>query len=135
MHHEFYGAPSSGKTVLCHTMCALVSQDKSVGDLSSKSIYVDTEGTFRTEKIAVIAKSRGFDPMMTVDNVMIEEAADSDQQEQVIGKPLLPLCHWYVRTGESKADIAYVLVYRRRYPQIFPFLRFQSSVNLILFVR
>jgi DNA repair protein RadA len=83
---EFYGAPGSGKTQLCHTKCAMVAQDKSKGGLPCKSIYIDTEGTFRTERIAVIAKARGFDLRKTVDNVMIEEAADSDQQEEVIDK-------------------------------------------------
>lgn len=52
---EFYGAPNSGKTQLCHTMCALVPQDKSKGGLCGKSIYIDTEGTFRAERIASIA--------------------------------------------------------------------------------
>src|SRR5215469_10007672 len=50
---EFYGGPSSGKTQLCHTMCALAPQHESKGCLPCKSIYLDTEGTFRTERIAV----------------------------------------------------------------------------------
>ena len=41
---EFYGAPSSGKTQLCHTICAIVPQDKSIGGVCGKSIYIDTEG-------------------------------------------------------------------------------------------
>ena len=40
----------------------------------------------RTEKIAMIAKARGFDLRTTIDNIMIEEAEDSDQQEQAIDK-------------------------------------------------
>lgn len=60
---EFYGAPSlshhvrfSGKTQLCHTMCALVPRDKSEG-VCGKSIYIDTEGTFSAERTAQIAKT------------------------------------------------------------------------------
>jgi DNA repair protein RadA len=83
---EFYGAPRSGKTQLCHTMCAIVPQDKSNGGVCGKSIYIDTEGTFRAERIGKIAKARGFDHIMTADNTMIAEAQDSDQQEQVIDK-------------------------------------------------
>jgi DNA repair protein RadA len=83
---EFYGAPNSGKTQVCLTMCAIVPQDKSMGGVCGKSIYIDTEGTFRAERIGRIAKARGFDPIMTADNTMIAEAADSDQQEQVIDK-------------------------------------------------
>jgi len=28
---EFFGAPNSGKTQLCHTMCAMLPQDESDG--------------------------------------------------------------------------------------------------------
>jgi DNA repair protein RadA len=48
---EFYGAPSSGKTQLCHTISGIVSQDKSKGGLCGKSIYIDTEGTFRPQRL------------------------------------------------------------------------------------
>ncbi|MFZ0513673.1 MAG: DNA repair and recombination protein RadA [Candidatus Nitrosopolaris sp.] len=82
---EFYGAPSSGKTQLCHTMSALVPQDIS-GGVCGKSIYMDTEGTFRPERIAEIAEARGFDPNMTTHNVVIEQVADSKRQEQVLDK-------------------------------------------------
>jgi DNA repair protein RadA len=81
---EFYGAPNSGKTQLCHTMCAMVPQDKSEGGVCGKSIYIDTERTFSAKRIAQIAIIRGFDPNMTLDNVIIQEAQDSKTQEQII---------------------------------------------------
>src|SRR5215469_12836837 len=56
---EFYGAPGSGKTQLCYTMCALVPQDESDGGVRGKSIYMDTEGKFRPKRIAQIGKARG----------------------------------------------------------------------------
>ena len=81
---QFYGAPNSGKTQLCHTMCAIVPQDKSDGGVCGRSIYIDTEGTFRAERIAVIAKARGFDPNMILDNVTIREAQDIETQERIV---------------------------------------------------
>ncbi|PWU79202.1 MAG: hypothetical protein DLM72_18650 [Candidatus Nitrosopolaris wilkensis] len=81
---QFYGAPSSGKTQICHTLCARVPQDKSKGGVRGKSIYIDTEGTFRPERIASIAMARGFDSDMTLDNVILAEAADSAQQEGIV---------------------------------------------------
>jgi DNA repair protein RadA len=81
---EFYGAPNSGKTQLCHTMCVIVPQDKSEGGVCGKSIYIDTEGTFRAERIAQIASKRGFDPNMTLDNVIIREAQDIETQERIL---------------------------------------------------
>jgi hypothetical protein len=46
-------------------MCALVPQDKSDAGVCAKSIYIDTEGTFSTLRVAVIAKTRGTSPMTT----------------------------------------------------------------------
>ena len=77
---EFYGAPSSGKTQLCHTMCTILPQDKSKEGICGKSIYIDTEGTFRPERIESIAKARGFD--FSLDNILLVEPVDSDQQER-----------------------------------------------------
>ena len=80
---EFYGAPSSGKTQLCHTICAIVPQEKIKGGINGKSIFIDTEGTFRPQRLESIARARGFDPHITLDNVMIVEAQDSGQQELI----------------------------------------------------
>ena len=81
---QFYGAPNSGKTQLCHTMCAIVPQDISKGGVCGKSIYIDTEGTFREERIESIASARGLDPNMTLDNVIILEAQDIETQERIL---------------------------------------------------
>ena len=81
---EFYGAPGSGKTQLCHTMCAIVPQDESDGGVTGKTIYIDTERTFRPKRIAEIATARGFEPDMTLDNVIILEAQDSHTQERIM---------------------------------------------------
>jgi len=81
---EFYGAPGSGKTQLCHTMCALVPQDESAGGVRGKSIYIDTEGKFTELRITQIATARGFDPNMALDNVIILEAQDIHTQERIM---------------------------------------------------
>jgi DNA repair protein RadA len=81
---QFYGESGSGKTQLCHTLCAIVPQHKSKGGACGKSIYIDTEGTFRPQRIEEIAKARGFDLDMTIKNTVFEYAMDSLQQEQLI---------------------------------------------------
>jgi DNA repair protein RadA len=82
---EFYGDSGSGKTQICHTLCATVAQDKAKGGLCGRSIYIDTEGTFRPERIQQIAKARGFDPDTILNNIIIEEALDnSGQQERIV---------------------------------------------------
>jgi DNA repair protein RadA len=38
-------------------------------DANYKSIFIDTEGTFRAERIVEIAKARGLDPSRVLQNV------------------------------------------------------------------
>jgi DNA repair protein RadA len=46
---EFYGEFGSGKSQICHTLCAMARQPIELGGLDSGVIYIDTEGTFRPE--------------------------------------------------------------------------------------
>lgn len=43
---QFYGQSATGKTQICHTLSVTVQQLRA----GYKSIYIDTEGTFRTER-------------------------------------------------------------------------------------
>ena len=58
---EFYGESTSGKSQLCHTLCSIVPQKEFHGGVIGRSIYVDTENSFRPERLVEIAKARGFD--------------------------------------------------------------------------
>jgi DNA repair protein RadA len=44
---EFYGEFGSGKSQICHTLCAIARQPIEIGGLDSGVLYIDTEGTFR----------------------------------------------------------------------------------------
>ena len=80
----FYGDYGLG-TQICHTLSAIVPQDNSQGGLCGKSIYLDTEGNFWPDRIVEITKARGFDPDMTLDNIILEEALySSEQQEKIV---------------------------------------------------
>ena len=68
---EFYGEFGSGKSQICHTLCAMAKQPISEGGLDGGVIYIDTEGTFRPERLSQIAMARGFDPMLVLKNVAI----------------------------------------------------------------
>src|SRR5881628_233159 len=54
---EVYGEFGTGKTQLCHTLCVMVQQDKLAGGLAAKALYIDTENTFRPERIVSISRS------------------------------------------------------------------------------
>ena len=64
---EFYGEFGSGKSQICHTLCVIAKQPIETGGLDSGVIYIDTEGTFRPERVEQIARARGFDPTASED--------------------------------------------------------------------
>lgn len=58
---EFYGEFGSGKSQICHTLCVNATLPIEEGGANSTAIYIDTEGTFRPERLAQIAESKGLD--------------------------------------------------------------------------
>ena len=60
---EFYGEFGSGKSQICHTLCAMASRPLTEKGLHGNVIYIDTEGTFRPERLQQIAVTRGFDAL------------------------------------------------------------------------
>ena len=81
---EVYGEFGTGKTQLCHTLCMMVQQSKLAGGLDAKALYIDTENTFRPERIVSIAEARGFDPHKSLENVIVAKAYNSAHQELII---------------------------------------------------
>jgi len=66
---EFYGEFGSGKSQICFTLCAMVSQPLDLGGFDGQAIFIDTEGTFRPDRIQQIAIARGLDPDAVIDNI------------------------------------------------------------------
>jgi DNA repair protein RadA len=85
---QFYGGSGSGKTQICHIMCATVSQNNIRGGLDARSIYIDTEGNFRPERIIEIATARGFDVDLTLENIIPYSPIDVKEQERIIEKEI-----------------------------------------------
>jgi DNA repair protein RadA len=80
---ELYGEYGTGKTQICHTLCVTVQQNDAEGNLS-RALYIDTENTFRPERIASIASARNIDPNTTLENVIVAKAYNSSHQEVII---------------------------------------------------
>ena len=81
---EVYGEFGTGKTQLCHTLCLMVQQDRLAGGLGGRAIYIDTENTFRPERIASITLARGLDPQQALENIIVAKAYNSAHQELII---------------------------------------------------
>jgi len=71
---ELSGPPASGKTQLCHQLAVMVQLPREKGGLSGKALYIDTEGTFRPERVLSMARYRGFDPELALEGVLVVEA-------------------------------------------------------------
>ena len=77
---EFFGEFGSGKTQICHQISVNVQLPPEKGGLSGKAVYIDTEGTFRWERIEAMAKAAGLDPDTAMDNIYYMRAINSDHQ-------------------------------------------------------
>jgi DNA repair protein RadA len=88
---EVYGEFGSGKTQLCLTMCVQVQKPKEEGGLEGGAIYIDTENTFRPERIVSIANVNGMDPQKVLDNIIVARAYNSAHQTLILEEvgPLL----------------------------------------------
>jgi len=77
---EFVGEFGAGKTQLCHQLCVMVQLPLEKGGLNAKAVYIDTEGTFRPERIIQIAEYRELDPRQALRNIIYARAYSSDHQ-------------------------------------------------------
>ena len=77
---EFYGEYGSGKSQFCHQLCVNVQLPPERGGLNGGALYVDTENTFRLERIIQMAKHLGLDPEQVVKKIIYAEAFTSDHQ-------------------------------------------------------
>jgi len=77
---EFYGEYGSGKSQMCHQLCVNVQLPPERGGLNGGALYVDTENTFRLERIVQMSKFLGLDPETVIKNIIYAEAYTSDHQ-------------------------------------------------------
>jgi len=81
---EIYGEFGSGKTQFCHTMCVTVQKSKEEGGLDGGVLYIDTEGTFRPERVVTIAKAHNMDPNKVLDKIIVARAYNSAHQVLIL---------------------------------------------------
>ena len=77
---EFYGEYGSGKSQICHQLCVNVQLPPEQGGLGGAALYIDTENTFRIERIFQMSKNVGLDPEDALKNIIFAEAYTSDHQ-------------------------------------------------------
>ena len=73
---ECYGQYGSSKTQLAHILCVSCQVD----DPEAIAVFIDTENTFRPERIMQIANGFGLDPEETLKRIKVARAYNSDHQ-------------------------------------------------------
>ncbi len=81
---EIFGEFRTGKTQLCHTLCVTSQLPLDQGGGEGKAMYIDTEGTFRPQRLVAIAERFGLDVDTVLDNVAFARAHNSEQQMDLL---------------------------------------------------
>ena len=77
---EFFGEFRTGKTQIAHQLCVNVQLDKEQGGLGGTALYIDTEGTFRPERIIQMSEGLDLDYKKVLKNICYGRAYNSDHQ-------------------------------------------------------
>ena len=77
---EVFGEFGSGKTQIGHQLAVNTILPISQGGLNGEVFYIDTEDTFRPERIAQMAEAVGMDPQDALDRIHIARAYNSAHQ-------------------------------------------------------
>ncbi|KAI9511634.1 Rad51-domain-containing protein [Russula earlei] len=78
-----YGEYRTGKTQLAHTMSVVAQLPPDLGGAAGKVAYIDTEGTFRPDRIRSIAERFGVNGDMALENILYARAFNSEHQVEV----------------------------------------------------
>jgi DNA repair protein RadA len=82
---EIAGEFGSGKSQLCHTLSVIANMPKANGGLGGNVIFIDTENTFRPERIHQIAEAYGIaDPEKILSSIFVCKIYNTSRLEFVI---------------------------------------------------
>lgn len=77
---ETYGEYRCGKTQISHTLCVTAQLTSEAGGGNGRVAFIDTENTFRPERIVEIATRFELDPDDVLDNIVVARAYTSEHQ-------------------------------------------------------
>ncbi len=83
---ECYGAFGSSKTQIAHQLSVNVQLPEDKGGLNGSVLYIDTEHTFRPERIEQMAVALGLEPKEILSKIYVGKAYNSDHQMLLVEK-------------------------------------------------
>lgn len=85
---EFYGEFGSGKTQLIHQLAVNVTLPLEKGGLEGETMMIDTENTFRPERIVQMAEALELDPAEVLKKIRVARAFNSHHQMLLVDKAM-----------------------------------------------
>lgn len=83
---ECFGKYGSSKTQIAFQLCVNAQLPPEQGGLGGNVLFLDTEATFRPERVAQIAVAKGLDPDKVLKNIFVARAYNSDHQIILVDK-------------------------------------------------
>jgi DNA repair protein RadA len=83
---EAFGAFGSGKTQLGSTLAVRTQLSVEAGGANGKTVFIDTEGTFRPARIKQIAEGLGANAEKVLKNILVARAFNADHQILLLEK-------------------------------------------------
>jgi len=83
---EMFGEYGSGKTQIVHQLCVIVQLPKEQGGMDGHAYYIDTENTFRPERIVQMAEALDLDPDEVLSKIHVARAYNSSHQMLLVEK-------------------------------------------------
>jgi len=83
---ELFGEFGSGKTQVAHQLCVMVQLPKEKGGLDGHAFYIDTENTFRPERIIQMAEANDLDSEEVLSKIHVARAYNSSHQMLLVDK-------------------------------------------------
>jgi len=123
---EVYAEFGSGKTQFAHTICVMVQKPKEEGGLDGSVLYIDTENTFRPNRITSIAIANGLDPIKVKERIFVAKAYNSSHQIL-----LLEECTKFIQEKNIKLIVVDSLtgLFRAEYPGMGTLAARQQQIN------
>ena len=83
---EAYGKFASGKTQVALQLAVNVQLPPEQGGMNGNCLFIDTENTFRPERIVQMAEGLGLDPDEVLDRIFVAKAHNADHQMLLVDK-------------------------------------------------
>jgi len=83
---ELFGEFGSAKTQIAHQLCVTAQLPKEQGGLEGHAYFIDTENTFRPERIVQMAQAYELDPDEVLKKIHVARAYNSNHQMLLVDK-------------------------------------------------